>query len=262
MDVEWRSPMADINIAERPIFIVAERSTLLKKQPLDSSLLGKDEYAEVERGKVYPVLAYKESERDHWWVRLGHDAGEWYVYDGADENSHWHLPWYEDLEEDDPALEPYKFLDKTAPVFVTPKSPFSARFTPNFTLGEWCKYQERRRPNTQAQCNAMLELSQYLETVRSHFGDRPLLLHSGHRPPAVNRAVGGASRSEHLGLTFFWQGKEAATMAGDFSVDRVPIREVQSFVDKTWPYSVGYGALRGFVHFGIRSGRPRRRWDY
>jgi hypothetical protein len=37
---------------------------------------------------------------------------------------------------------------------------------------------------------------------------------------------------------------------------------VQEYCDQTWPCSVGYGAKKGFVHLGMRQGRPRIRWDY
>ena len=42
----------------------------------------------------------------------------------------------------------------------------------------------------------------------------------------------------------------------------VNIDHVQDWCDQNWPYSLGYGAPKGFVHLGIRSGRPRVRWDY
>jgi hypothetical protein len=39
--------------------------------------------------------------------------------------------------------------------------------------------------------------------------------------------------------------------------------ELEKWCDKEWPFSVGYGAAyRGFVHIGIRAGRPGVRWDY
>ena len=50
--------------------------------------------------------------------------------------------------------------------------------------------------------------------------------------------------------------------AVDFYVDGVDINKVQAWVDREWPYSVGYGAPKGFCHLGIRKGRPRVRWVY
>ena len=107
----------------------------------------------------------------------------------------------------------------------------------------------------QAQCDTALELCKYLEKVRAHFGGNAIVITSGYRPPAVNKNVGGASNSEHL---YNMTGVGAV----DFYVKNVDIYEVQEYCDQTWPYSLGYGATKGFVHLGMRLGRPRIRWDY
>jgi GH24 family phage-related lysozyme (muramidase) len=136
---------------------------------------------------------------------------------------------------------------------LTPASPFSFAVTPNFTYGELCNGEERRRFLNQSQCDIATELCQFLEKVRAHFG-KPVIITSGHRPPAVNASVGGASNSEHLFKT--------GCGAVDVYVDGVSIYTVQDWCDKAWPYSLGYGAAKGFVHVGIRQGRPRVRWEY
>ena len=107
----------------------------------------------------------------------------------------------------------------------------------------------------QAQCDTALELCKYLEKVRAHFGGNAIVITSGYRPPAVNKNVGGASNSEHL---YNMTGVGAV----DFYVKNVDIYEVQEYCDRTWAYSLGYGAPKGFVHLGMRLGRPRIRWDY
>jgi uncharacterized protein YcbK (DUF882 family) len=78
---------------------------------------------------------------------------------------------------------------------------------------------------------------------------------SGYRPPAINRSVGGASGSEHL---FDAPGVGAV----DFYVKGADIRAVEEWIDDFWPYSLGYGAVKGFHHVGIRKGRLKVRWDY
>jgi len=40
------------------------------------------------------------------------------------------------------------------------------------------------------------------------------------------------------------------------------VKELQNWADDHWPYSLGYGAPKGFIHIGMRPGRPRVRWDY
>ena len=137
---------------------------------------------------------------------------------------------------------------------LTPGSPMSQLVTPNFTYSELCNGgQEARRFTAQDQCDIATEICEYLEKLRDKFG--PIKITSGHRPPAINASVGGASQSEHL------------YQVGCGAVDIYPIngrgQEMENFCDNDWPYSVGYGmSYRGFVHLGIRAGRPRVRWDY
>jgi uncharacterized protein YcbK (DUF882 family) len=136
---------------------------------------------------------------------------------------------------------------------LTPKSSFTQNITKNFTYGELTLNQEARRFTNQGQCDIATELCQFLEKARAKFG--PIKITSGNRPPAVNASVGGASNSEHL------------FKPGCGAVDIYPINasclELEKWCDKEWPYSVGYGAsYRGFVHLGIRAGRPKIRWDY
>jgi len=138
---------------------------------------------------------------------------------------------------------------------VKPGDPFSTKLTPNFTLGEFALGQPARRFVAQHQVDTATELAAFLERVRAQFGGKRITITSGYRPAAINRSVGGASGSEHL--------YDAPNVgAVDFYVDGADIRQVQDWCDKTFLYSVGYGAPKGFVHLGIRKGRPRVRWDY
>jgi len=141
------------------------------------------------------------------------------------------------------------------PAKLTPSSPFTARLTPHIQLGEFALWQEARRFDRQHQVDTAAELAAFLERVRRNFGGKPVVITSGYRPAAINRSVGGASGSEHL-------FDAAGVGAVDFYLKETSIKAVQDFCDKFWPYSVGYGAPKGFVHLGIRRGRPRVRWDY
>ena len=137
---------------------------------------------------------------------------------------------------------------------LTPESPMSHLVTPHFTYSELCNGgQEARRFTGQDQCAIATELCEFLEVLREMYG--PIIITSGHRPPAINASVGGSSQSEHL------------YQPGCGAVDVYPIngrgQEMEDYCDKNWPYSVGYGmSYRGFVHIGIRDGRPRVRWYY
>jgi GH24 family phage-related lysozyme (muramidase) len=141
------------------------------------------------------------------------------------------------------------------PAKLSPSSPFTARLTPHIQLGEFALWQEVRRFHHQYQVDTAAELAAFMERCRVQFGGKPVVITSGYRPPAINRSVGGASGSEHL---FDAPGVGAV----DFYIKDTSIKAVQDWCDKNWPYSLGYGAPKGFVHLGIRRGRPRVRWDY
>ena len=145
----------------------------------------------------------------------------------------------------------------TGPIsaMFTPESPFSHKLTPHITYGEFALGQEARRFDHQHQCDTAMRLAQFLERARAQFGGRPVVITSGYRPAAINRQVGGASGSEHL-----YDGPGVGAV--DFYIAGAEINAVQAWCDKTWPYSLGYGAPKGFVHLGIRKGAPRVRWDY
>ena len=142
---------------------------------------------------------------------------------------------------------------KADPTLLRPDSPFDFRISKNFTYGELTLNEEERRFTNQGQCDIANLLCQFLELAREQFG--PLKITSGHRPPAINAAVGGASSSEHL----FQPGCGAVDvypLSGDGAA-------FEKWVDQNWPYSVGYGmSYRQFTHIGIRAGKPRVRWDY
>jgi GH24 family phage-related lysozyme (muramidase) len=138
---------------------------------------------------------------------------------------------------------------------ISPGSPFSAKITPHFTLGEFALGDPARRFVAQHQIDTAIELATFLERVRAQFDGKRITITSGYRPAAINRAVGGASGSEHL---------YGAPNVGavDFYVDGANIKAVQDWCVKNWPHSIGLGAPKGFVHLGIRAGKPRVTWDY
>ena len=141
------------------------------------------------------------------------------------------------------------------PAKLTPNSPFSARLTPHITLGEFALGQQVRRFDHQYQVDTAAELAAFLERARTVFGNKPVVITSGYRPPAVNRSVGGASASEHL---FNAPGVGAV----DWYIEGVDIYKLQDWCLKNWPFSTGRGAPKGFIHTGIRAGRPKVQWDY
>jgi GH24 family phage-related lysozyme (muramidase) len=137
---------------------------------------------------------------------------------------------------------------------LTPNAPFSFRVTPNITYGELTLNEERRRFTNSGQCDIATELCTFIEKARTHFGQKPVIITSAHRPPAVNQAVGGASNSEHL----FKPGCGAI----DWYINGISVKTVQDWCVKNWPYSTGLGAAKGFIHTGVRASRARVVWDY
>jgi len=146
-------------------------------------------------------------------------------------------------------------VQQESPYKVKPSDPFGTRLSPNFTLGEFALGQPARRFTAQHQVDTAAELVAFLERVRRAFGGKRVSITSGYRPAAINKLVHGAISSEHL-------YNAPGVGAVDFYVDGADIKAVQSWCDKYWPYSVGYGADKGFVHIGIRQGRPKVRWHY
>lgn len=177
--------------------------------------------------------------------RLPHQDAAWaYAWEQLDQEQR--QKFYE-MFRADPALK--------EPIGFTPDSPLSYRITPHFTYGELCLQEPERRFIRQHQCRTAVELCRFLESLRTHFGGKPVKITSGHRPRAINEQVGGASNSEHI---FSVPGEGAV----DVCVMGVDTAVVQKWVGENWPYSVGYGARKGFVHIGRRADGQRRRWDY
>jgi GH24 family phage-related lysozyme (muramidase) len=146
-------------------------------------------------------------------------------------------------------------LQQQTPGRITPSSPFSSLLTPHIRLGEFALDQEARRFDHQYQVDTAAELAAFMERCRAAHGGKPVIITSGYRPAAINRSVGGASGSEHL-----YNAPDVGAV--DFYIRGADIHAVQSWCDRHWPHSLGYGAPKGFVHLGIRAGRPRVRWDY
>jgi hypothetical protein len=103
-----------------------------------------------------------------------------------------------------------------------------------------------RIPLDTAISGRVISMAHRLEEVRQRLGNRPIMITSWYRPPAVNRAVGGASQSRHL------------TGDGvDFQVSGLSPRNVQKLLE-WWDGGMGYGS--NFTHLDNRGYRSR--WNY
>jgi murein DD-endopeptidase MepM/ murein hydrolase activator NlpD len=73
-------------------WMIAVRDTWLKKLPDQTSVLSDDEKHFCPAGTKYPVESYEVAPNNHYIVRLGHGAGEWYIFD-TDFDNHWNRSW-------------------------------------------------------------------------------------------------------------------------------------------------------------------------
>ena len=83
----------------------------------------------------------------------------------------------------------------------------NARLTQHFTLGELCKTSVKTADGnipSHVHIENLKRLCGWLEMLRDEWnrrygdGDEPIIINSGYRSPQVNKAVGGASNSNHL----------------------------------------------------------------
>lgn len=125
-----------------------------------------------------------------------------------------------------------------------------SRISKYFSVGEVTNNDPRRIPTDNTIKQNIITLAQELDKVREAWGSG-IIVTSWYRPPAVNRAIGGATRSQHL------SGK-----AADIRPVQGDLYRFQDWLDKgLWSdKALGYGAKKGFVHVDLRPGKIR--WNY
>ncbi|HEY9652094.1 MAG TPA: D-Ala-D-Ala carboxypeptidase family metallohydrolase [Coleofasciculaceae cyanobacterium] len=146
---------------------------------------------------------------------------------------------------------------KPVPVII-PKRP--TRWTPNniqlsasiipdgnFTWAE-ATHGGTRMPPNQATVDAMVRIARLAQRARDRIG-RPFIVTSWYRPPAINRAVGGAKYSRHL-----------VGDAIDFLCEDLTGNQLYWFLDPWWPGGLGrYIQFPNLCHIDARSYRARWR---
>ncbi|MBD3883625.1 DUF882 domain-containing protein [Phormidium tenue FACHB-886] len=118
----------------------------------------------------------------------------------------------------------------------------------NFTWGE-ATHGGTRIPESPEVVRRMLFLARALQEVRQQLGNRPIQVRSWYRPPAINRAVGGATDSRHL------YGD-----AVDFAVQGISPYDVYDRLDRWWGDRGGLASSSVFTHIDARGWGAR--WDY
>ena len=115
----------------------------------------------------------------------------------------------------------------------------------HFTWGEFTKNLSRI-PQNQRMIDNLVWLADYLEDVRSLFGNASIVINSGYRPPAINRAVGGASNSQHL-----------YGAAADIVVSGCRPHDVYKRLNSWHGSKGGLGDGASFTHIDLRGYRAR-----
>ena len=121
--------------------------------------------------------------------------------------------------------------------------------TPHFSLAELTHTDHRKLDNTPsvAELTNLKRLAEFLETVKTTLGGKPVMISSGYRSKAVNDAVGSKDSSHHrLGL------------AADFRVPGMaPDAVVRAIIAAKLPYDQIIREYDAWTHISI-SDKPRR----
>lgn len=133
----------------------------------------------------------------------------------------------------------------------------SDRISKYFTVGEATKGEPARTPKKGSiEAKNIIRLAAELDKLREAYG-KPIRVTSWYRPTAINRAVGGASQSQHIN----GGAADVCPVDGD-------IGDFQDWCEEHWYGGVGRGSRRGFVHLDLRSGgwmtggSKGPRWNY
>jgi len=120
-----------------------------------------------------------------------------------------------------------------------------AKISKYFTVWEVTKSDPRRIPTVGSEVEReILKLAIELDKIREDWGG-VILVNSWYRPLVVNRAVGGASDSQHL------YGRAIDIRPSN----RASLPEFEKFLDRYWFGALGYGNHWGFVHLDTRNGK-------
>ena len=142
----------------------------------------------------------------------------------------------------------------------------NAHLSPHFTLGEMCKTSVKTADGnipSHVHIENLKRLCGWLEMLRSEWnkrygeGDDPIIINSGYRSEAVNKAVGGVAGSNHLtgcAVDIHVLGKEQAIRYACILLDIAD--ESQEDFDELL---IEQSAKSLWIHFAVRPFANRRK---
>ncbi|MFE4105663.1 YcbK family protein [Almyronema epifaneia] len=234
-------------------------NTLLKRRPLQSTALSSEETYSIPAGTVLKLHSYAYADangdfNNHIKFALRYEQdyikqlSTWYVYEGhaqVERNGKVVYPLPQPTTPSTPIYTGRSFkLPGNISTFYSDQPIIPGG---SFTWGEATK-DGTRIPPTENIVNNIIGLARQLQRAREQIG-QPFQVNSWYRPPAVNRAVGGASQSYHL------TGK-----AADLQVEGYSGRRLANVVMSWWPGGIGiYSTIPNLLHLDTG---PRRFWGF
>ena len=248
-------PPQDVNT----LILRVTQDTVFKRRPVVTSSLPTDEKYSVSKGTLLKLqsYAYRDARGDfdnHLKIALKYEKdfieqlSTWYVYEGhvrVEQNGKVVYPLPKPAPTPTPTVRGRAFkLPGNKSTFYTDQPIIPGG---SFTWGEATKNATRIPPD-EAIVDNIIALARELQKARNQVG-RPFRVNSWYRPPAVNRAVGGASRSQHL-----------SGRAVDLVITGYSGRRAANVVMPWWRGGVGiYSNLPNVLHLDIGS---RRTWGF
>jgi zinc D-Ala-D-Ala carboxypeptidase len=131
------------------------------------------------------------------------------------------------------------------------------QLTPHFSLEEMTDSQTAARkgltnvpPPSSQEWKNLHRTANVMEEVRTILGDKPILISSGYRSPAVNKAVGGSSSSAHM------HGLAVDFSCPGFGSPLTICKTLEPHM-KTLGIDQLIHEFNTWVHLGLRSAPPR-----